>query len=35
MRRFGFVFTLATMAATLMVLFAGMTTFAADVWPPH
>jgi hypothetical protein len=32
MRRFGFVFTLATMAATLMVLFAGMTAFA-DGWP--
>jgi hypothetical protein len=35
MRRFGFVFTLATMAATLMVLLAGMTAGAADVWPPH
>jgi hypothetical protein len=34
MRRFGFVFSLATLAATLLVLFAGMTAFA-DVWPPH
>jgi hypothetical protein len=34
MRRFGFVFTLATMAATLMVLLAVMTVFA-DGWPPH
>ena len=33
MRRFGYVFTLATLAATLMVLFAGMTAFA-DGWPP-
>jgi hypothetical protein len=32
MRRFGFVFTVATMAATLMALFA--TTGLADVWPP-
>jgi hypothetical protein len=35
MRRFGFVFTLAIMAATLIVLFAGVTAFAFDVWPPH
>jgi hypothetical protein len=34
MRRFGFVFTLATMAATLMVFLAGMTALA-DSWPPH
>ena len=33
MRKFGFVFTVATMAATLMVLFAGMIA-TADVWPP-
>ena len=33
MRRFGFVFTLATLASSLMVLFAGMAVFA-DVWPP-
>jgi hypothetical protein len=32
MRRFGFVFTLATLAATLMALFA--TTGLADGWPP-
>lgn len=32
MRRFGFVFTVATMAATLMALFAGMTVLA-DGWP--
>ena len=32
MRRFGFVFTIATMAATLMALFA--TTALADGWPP-
>jgi hypothetical protein len=35
MRRFGFVLTMATLAATLLVLFAGMTAFAIDVWPPH
>ena len=34
MRKFGFVFTLATMAVTLMVLFAGMTAFA-DGWVLH
>jgi hypothetical protein len=34
MRKFGFVFTVATMAATLMVLFAGMTAFA-DGWVVH
>jgi hypothetical protein len=34
MRKFGFVFTVATMAATLMVLFAGMTAFA-DGWVLH
>jgi hypothetical protein len=33
MRRFGFVFTTATLSATLMVLFAAMTALA-DVWPP-
>ena len=33
MRKFGFVFTLATIAATLSVLFAGIAAFA-DVWPP-
>ena len=32
MRRFGFVFSVATMAATLMALFAGMTAMA-DGWP--
>jgi len=32
MRRFGFVFTVATMAAALMALFS--TTGLADVWPP-
>ena len=32
MRKFGFVFTIATMAATLIVLFAGMTALA-DGWP--
>ena len=32
MRRFGFVFTVAMMAATLMALFAGMTALA-DGWP--
>ena len=31
MRKFGFVFTIATMAATLMVLFA--MTVSADGWP--
>jgi hypothetical protein len=31
MRKFGF-FALATLASTLMVLFAGMTAFA-DGWP--
>jgi hypothetical protein len=35
MRRIGFVFSVATLAATLLVLFAGMTAFAIDVWPPH
>jgi hypothetical protein len=35
MRRFTFVWTLAATAATLMTLFAGVTVFAADVWPPH
>jgi hypothetical protein len=35
MRRFGFGFSLATLAATMLVLFAGMTAFAIDVWPPH
>jgi hypothetical protein len=35
MRRFGIVFSLATLAATLLVLFVGMTAFAIDVWPPH
>jgi hypothetical protein len=34
MRKFGFVFTVAMMAATLMVLFAGMTAFA-DGWVLH
>jgi hypothetical protein len=33
MRRFGFVCTLATVATTLMVLFAAMAVYA-DVWPP-
>jgi hypothetical protein len=31
MRKFGFVFTVATMAATLMALFA--MTASADGWP--
>jgi hypothetical protein len=35
MRRFGFVFTLATMAATLLALFAATVVMAKDVWPPH
>jgi hypothetical protein len=35
MRRFGFVFSLAALAASMLVLFAGMTAFAIDVWPPH
>jgi hypothetical protein len=34
MRKFGFFFTLATLASTLMVLFAGMTAFA-DGWVVH
>jgi hypothetical protein len=33
MRRFGFVFSLATLASTLMVLFAAVSVFA-DAWPP-
>jgi len=32
MRKFGFVFTVATMAATLMALFA--MSGLADGWPP-
>jgi hypothetical protein len=32
MRKFGFVFTAATMAATLLALFAGVTAMA-DGWP--
>jgi hypothetical protein len=32
MRKFGFYFTMATLASTLLVLFAGMTAFA-DGWP--
>jgi hypothetical protein len=32
MRKFGFVVSLATMAATLLVLFAAMTA-SADGWP--
>jgi hypothetical protein len=33
MRKFGFVFSIATMALTMMALFAA--TALADVWPPH
>jgi len=33
MRRFGFVFTVATMAATLIALFASVIA-SADGWPP-
>jgi hypothetical protein len=32
MRKFGFFFTVATMAATLMALFASVTAMA-DGWP--
>jgi hypothetical protein len=34
MRRFGFAFTLATLAATLLALLPALTVFA-DTWPPH
>ncbi len=33
MRRFGFVLMLAVIAATVLVLFTGMTV-SADGWPP-
>jgi hypothetical protein len=33
MRKFGFVLSIATMALTMMALFA--TTALADGWPPH
>jgi hypothetical protein len=32
MRKFGFFFTVATLASALMVFFAGMTAYA-DGWP--
>ena len=35
MRKFGLVLSLATMLATVLVLFAVTSALAIDVWPPH